>query len=98
MIGERLEALELLIDGLREDEGVEALAEGEQGRDLRPIMLRGGLDPVERHLGGVVATAQARPDPQLGDEFDRGQEEGLEQPELVSVERIVIAASAAGLS
>jgi hypothetical protein len=42
MVGERIEALDLLIDGLREDERIEPLAEGEQGLHLRPIMLRGG--------------------------------------------------------
>jgi hypothetical protein len=69
-MGERIEALDLVIDGLREDEGVEPLAESEQSRDLRPIMLRGGAHPLERGLRRVVATAQARADPQLANEFD----------------------------
>ncbi len=84
MIGERVQALDLAIDGLGEREGVEALAEGEQGRDLRPIMRRGGVHAVERSPRCIIASAAARADPFLAPQFDRREEEVLEQPETRS--------------
>src|SRR2546425_6386277 len=86
MIGEGIEALELVIDGLGEGKWIEAIPQGGQGRNRGGIAARGRLHSLERRAGGVVAPAEARADALLAHELDRGQEQVLEQAQLVAVE------------
>ena len=72
MIGEGIEALKLVTDGLGEGEWIEAIPQGGEGRDLGGIDAKGRLHPLERSAGGVVATAEASPDALLAHELDRG--------------------------
>jgi hypothetical protein len=54
------------------------------------------LDPLKRRARGIVAAAHPGPDPFLAEEFDRRQEEIVEEPELADRGRS--ARRAAGVS
>src|SRR3989442_1673796 len=88
MIGEGIEALELVIDGLGEGKWIEAIPQGGQGRNRGGIAARGRLHSLEGRAGGVVAPAEARADALLAHELDRGQEQGLEQAQLVAGKKV----------
>ena len=64
--GQRHQPGEVLVDGLREDEGVELRSEAPELGDGwdRP---RAGLDPLEAAAGRVVAAADAGADPLLAE-------------------------------
>jgi hypothetical protein len=88
VIGEGDDGLELPVDGRGEREGIEAVAEGHEGGDLRVIDVGAREHALERGARGGVATAEAGPDPFFAEELDGGQEEVLEQAELEPVEGV----------
>jgi hypothetical protein len=72
MVREGVEAAELVIDGLREDERIELGTErGELGH-LGGIRLRAGLDAVEGGLRAIVHAPDPGPHADLPHELDRG--------------------------
>ena len=77
--------VELPVDRLGQGERVQLIPQGHELSHGRDIRVRRGLHPLERRAGRVVQPAQARTDALLADELDRGQEEVLEQPELVAI-------------
>ena len=83
--GQRREPVELPVDRLGQGERVQLIPQGHELSHGRDIRVRRGLHPLERRAGRVVQPAQARTDALLADELDRGQEEVLEQPELVAI-------------
>ena len=88
MVREGVQAAELLVDGLGESEGVELRLERRELDDLRWIRRGAGLDALERGLGAVVHAADARADAHFAHELDRGQEQVLEQAQLLAIERV----------
>ena len=79
--GELEDAVELELDSLREGEGVQGLAESLEFRDPGGVDggRRAGAETLEGGLGRLVATPQAGADADLRLQFDRGQEEVLEE-------------------
>src|SRR2546429_660897 len=86
--GQRMDALELLVDGAGQREGIEPLAVPAQLRDDLRAQVGAGEHPLEGRAGRIVAPAQTRADPLFARELHRGQEQVLEQPQLVGVERV----------
>ena len=86
--GEPVAALELLLDGVGEHEGIQPVPlASELGGDLGAnVWAR--EDPLQRCLRGIVAAPDARADPHLGEQLDRGQEEILQEPQLVTVQGV----------
>src|SRR2546426_5758769 len=88
MIGEGGESLELTVDRLGARKGVEARAERHEGGDLRAVDIGAREHALQGGAWGVVASAQPRADALFADELDGGQEEVLEEAELMAVERV----------
>src|SRR2546428_3601017 len=81
-----IDALQPLVDGAAQSERIQAGALTPQLRGHRGGNLRAGEHAVERRLWGVIAPADACPDPLLAEELDGGQEEILEEPEFAAVQ------------
>src|SRR5512145_3557868 len=81
-VGQGIDALELLIDGPGEGEGVEAIALPPQGGGQLRAEIRAGEQAFQRGAGAIVAAAHASADPLFALQLDGGQEEVLEQPQL----------------
>jgi hypothetical protein len=90
MIREGEDGLELPVDRLGEGEGIETIAERDEGGDLGAVDLGVGarLHALQRGARGIVASAQPGADALFADELDGRQEEVLEQTELVGVEGV----------
>ncbi len=86
--GEGVDPLELLVDRPGEGERIQAVALPPQLRCHARVDLRASEHPFEGRARRVVAPPNSGPDPLLAHELDRGQEEVLEEPELVPVEGI----------
>ena len=80
VVGERIDLLELALDGLGQGEGIEAGAHRRQLRDSGRVGLRGVHDALEGRAGRVIAPADAGADPVLAHELHRRQEEVLQEP------------------
>ena len=87
-VGEGEDALELLVDGGGQRERIEVGALALELSGGRGSHLRAGEDAVQGRAREVVAAADAGPDAFLGAELDRGQEEILEEAQLVAVEGV----------
>ena len=83
MIGEGEDGLELPVDRLGEGEGIQTIAEGDERVDLGLVDLRAGEDALQGRAWGIVASAEPGADALFAHELDGGQEEVLEQAELV---------------
>ena len=88
MMGEGGQACELDVDGLGECEGVEGGPEVLGVGHPHWHSLGAGLDAIERGLGAIVDTADPGPHPGFADERHGRQEQVLEEPEFLSVERV----------
>lgn len=78
-IGERVDALEVLLDGAGEHEGIEPVAlASELGGELR-TNLWACEEPLQRRLRGVVAASDTGADPHLGEQLDGGLAARMEQ-------------------
>ncbi len=84
--GEVIDAGEFAIDGLGKGEGVESGPEAQQRLDLRWVPRAGRHETVERGLGTIVDTFEARAHASLAEELHRWLEEVHHQPELVAVQ------------
>ena len=88
VVREGVQPGEVLVDGLRERERIELRLERREVGHLQRIGLRAALDALEGGLGAVVRAANPRPDADLAHELDRGQEQVLEEAEVLPVERV----------
>jgi hypothetical protein len=87
-IGERVDAVELLLDGPRQGEGIQAIAlAAERGRPGGVEAAR-GEHPLQRRPGRIVAAPDARADALLPEQLHGGQKEILEQPQLLAVQSV----------
>src|SRR6266403_4966196 len=86
--GQRMDALELLVDGAGQREGIESLAVAVESSDDLRAHVASGEHPLEGRAGRIVPAADPRADPLFAHELHRGQEQVLEQPQLVGVERV----------
>ena len=82
------ELLDLPIDGRGEGERIELIAKPHERDHGLGIRLGARLDSLERRARSIVAATKARPDPFFAEELDRGQEEVVEEPQLVPIERV----------
>ena len=88
-LGSELEdSFELRLNDLGQGKGVEGIAQPLQFREALGVEggRSAGAHPLERSLRRLVAPTETRANTELTVEFDRGQEEVLEQAQLVAVE------------
>ena len=88
MVRKGVQTTELLVDGLREGEGIELRPERRELGHLRRIGLGAGLDAVEGGLRAAVDPPDPGPHADLLCELDRRQKQVLEEPEVLPVERV----------
>src|SRR5262245_16215420 len=85
---QRQKPFNLPVDRLGQREGIELIPERDPRRDRRRIGRRARLEALERSARRFVPAPAPGPDALLAQELDGGQEEILEQPELVAVEGV----------
>jgi hypothetical protein len=88
MVRKSVQAPELLVDGLRKGEGIELRPERRELGHLRRIGLGAGLDAVEGGLRAGVDPPDPGPHADSLHELGRGQEQILEEAEVLPVERV----------
>ena len=86
MIGQGVETLELVIDGPRQDERIEAITKRRKGGDLGAIGVWAGLHPFQRGAGSVVSAADPSADALLPQELHGRQKQVLQETEFLTVE------------
>ena len=79
---------QLLVDGLGEREGVEGGPEVLEVSHAHRHGLRAGLDTLEGGLGAIVHAMDPSPHPGFADKLHGRQEQILEEPQLVLIERV----------
>ncbi len=86
--GQVYERLDLAIDRLGQGEGIELIPQPHQRRHGLRIRLGTRLDPFERRARHIVVATQAGAHALLGHQLHRRQEEVVEEPQLVLIQRV----------
>ena len=88
MVGELIDTLKFLVDGLSQCKGIGSGSKLLQFCELERIGLRTSGHTVKRCLGLVIAAFELGTEARLADQFHRRQKQVLEGSQLVSVKII----------